>query len=226
MVLRLVSGGSGSKKKSIANYIHNTTSGAAPSTPMVTAPPPVARPVPANPAPPTPVWGTDDGYDGGGSSGGGGGGGGGGGAAVAATAAAARPSLQDYISGNYLYKQAGDESTRRLGEFDADTGRQRGLVQADQALRRNQLKQTLDDQGESNAETMAGRGLLRSGLTFQNQDKINQFGNQQNSVIDQLLGTFAANRASQRSQQEAANRQSISDAIAKITDQYTNQFGV
>jgi hypothetical protein len=156
---------------------------------------------------------------------GGGGGGGGGGSAAAATVAAARPSLQDYIANNFMKQQADQEGQRRLGEFDADTGRQRGLVQADQRLRQTNLQQTLDDQGESNAETMAARGLLRSGLTFQNQDKINQFGNQQRGVIDNLLSSFETNRASQRVQQEQANRQAIADAISKITDQYTTQFG-
>ena len=134
-------------------------------------------------------------YTGGGGSGGGGGGGG---SAAAATAVAARPNLSDYLNNSYLRQQAVDEGARRLQEFDADTTRQRGLVTADQGLRRQQLQQNLDDQGVQNAETMAARGLLRSGLTLQNQDRINQSGNQQRGIIDQLLGTFEAQRAGAR----------------------------
>lgn len=224
MVNRLVGGGGAAPKPSstIANSIFRVNPPAPP--PGIAAPASVSRPVPINQPAPVPVW-DNSGDSGGGGGYSGGGGGGGGGAAAAATQVAARPSLQDFISGNFLNKQAIDEGNRRLGEFDADTTRQQGLVAADQALRRTNLQQNLDDQGLQNAETMAARGLLNSGLTFQNQDKINQFGNNQRGVIDQLLTTFQTNRAGQRAQQEAANRAAIQDAISKITDQYAAQYG-
>lgn len=227
MVNRLVGGGGAAPKPSQPiSSIFRQPNLAPP--PGIAAPASVSRPVPINQPAPVPVFDTTapSGGGGGGYSGGGsGGGGGGGGAAAAATVAAAHPSLNDFINSNYLRQQAVDEGNRRLGEFDADTTRQRGLVSADQALRRTNLQQNLDDQGLQNAETMAARGILNSGMTFQNQDRINQFGNNQRGVIDQLLTTFQNNRASQRQAQEAANRQSIADAIAKITDQYATQYG-
>lgn len=223
MVARLVGGGGASKPSQPISPIFRQP---APKPPAgIAAPASTSRPVPINQPAPVPVWDNSAPSDGGGFSGGGGGGGGGAAPAAAATAVAARPSLQDFISGNYLRKQAVDEGNTRLGEFDADTARQRGLVAADQELRRHTLQQNLDDQGLSNAETMAARGLLNSGLTFQNQDRINQQGNQQRGIIDQLLNTFTAQRQGQRAQQEAANRQAIADAIAKITDQYAAQYG-
>lgn len=221
MVNRLVGGGSAAPKTSRPLNSPFRVQTTAPAG--IAAPASVSRPVPINQPAPVPVW--DNSVDSGGGGGYSGGGGGGGGSAAAATVAAARPSLQDFISGNFLNKQAIDEGNRRLGEFDADTTRQQGLVAADQALRRTNLQQNLDDQGVQNAETMAARGLLNSGLTFQNQDKINQFGNNQRGVIDQLLSTFQTNRAGQRAQQEAANRAAIQDAISKITDQYAAQYG-
>lgn len=223
MVARLVGGGGAAKPSQPISSIFRQPTPAPP--PGIAAPASVSRPIPINQPAPVPVFDTSADQGGGGYSGGGGGGGGGGGSAAAATVAAARPSLTDFINGSYLRNQAVDEGNRRLGEFDADTTRQRGLVSADQALRRTNLQQNLDDQGLQNAETMAARGILNSGLTFQNQDRINQFGNNQRGVIDQLLTTFQNNRASQRQQQEAANRQSIADAIAKITDQYATQYG-
>lgn len=218
MVNRLVGGGSAPKTSQPLGSPFKQPGPSAPAG--IAAPASVGRPVPINQPAPVPVWDASADQGGGYS-----GGGGGGGSAAAASVAAARPSLQDFIKNNFLNQQAIDEGNRRLGEFDADTTRQRGLVAADQALRRTNLQQNLDDQGEQNAETMAARGLLNSGLTFQNQDKINQFGNNQRGVIDQLLTTFQTNRAGQRAQQEAANRAAIQDAIAKITDQYAAQFG-
>jgi hypothetical protein len=214
MVLRLVGGG-GPRPPAY-------------QAPAYTTPPEMSvaatRDAPSVILPSQPAPSADYGY----SSGGGGGGGGGSVAAAAPVAPPAppRPNLQDYIHGNFQYGAANDEANRRLQEFDADTTRQQGLVQADQSTRRHQLQQTLDDQGEQNAEGMAARGILRSGLTFQNQDKINQFGDQQRGTIESLLNNFVTQRQGGRAQQEAANRASIADAISKITDQYNQQFGV
>lgn len=223
MVARIVGGGSAAPKSSSGNNIFSAIQQPQPARPPLLSAANASRPVPINQAAPTPVFDTS--VDAGGGYAGGGGGGGGAAPAAAATAAAARPALNDFINNSYLRQQAVDEGGRRLGEFDADTTRQRGLVTADQALRRTNLQQNLDDQGLQNAETMAARGILNSGLTFQNQDRINQYGNNQRGVIDQLLTTFTNNRAGQRAQQEAANRQAIQDAIAKVTDQYAAQYG-
>lgn len=161
-------------------------------------------------------------------SGGGGsysGGGGGGGTVAAATQAVVRPNLTDYINGNFLYQNANNEANRSLSDFDADTNRQQAIVAADQAQKEQSLKQQLADAGIQSAEDLAGRGLLRSGLTLQAQDKINQQGQQQENSIQDLLTNFLSGRQTARLSQEAQNRQNIAAAVSQLTNQYANQYG-
>jgi len=171
------------------------------------------------PAPPAPAP-----YSGGGGSYSGGGGGGGG-TAAAATQAVVRPNLTDYINGNFLYQNANNEAQRSLSDFDADTTRQQAIVAADQAQKEQALKQQLADAGIQSAEDLAGRGLLRSGLTLQAQDKINQQGQQQENSIQDLLTNFLSGRQTARLSQEAQNRQNIAAAVSQLTNQYANQYG-
>lgn len=151
--------------------------------------------------------------------------GGGGGAAAAAPVAPPRPNLTDYINNNFLKTQAESEAQRRLQEYDAATQQQTTAGQADEATKLGLLQQNLDDQGIANAEDMAGRGLLRSGLTFQGQDKINQQGQIAQNNIHQVLANLLQGRSQGRVQQEAQGRQGINDAINQITQQYNTQYG-
>lgn len=161
------------------------------------------------------------------SSGGGGGGGGysdggGGGGASAAVAAPVpqRMSLQDYIANDFTRRQEEEAANRRMTDFDADTMRQRQFVEQDQTMKRNELGRDLGQAGIENAETMAGRGLLRSGGTFLNQDKINQQGVEKEANIADLLTKFISDRGQGRLSQEAANRQAMNERLANITNQY------
>lgn len=151
----------------------------------------------------------------------GGGGGGGGGSAGAAGPIANPQSMQDFIRGNHLYGMQEQENNRRMQEFDAESGRGRGEVEADQKVRRFDLAESLGDQSQTNAEDMAGRGMLRSGGTFVNQDKINAFGVKQEAGIADLLSTYQAQRGNGRVQQDAANRQALNERIQALAAQYS-----
>lgn len=152
-----------------------------------------------------------------------GGGGGGGGSAVAATQAAAAPSLDDYIKNNFLYTSTADQNQRQLDDFDAQTLKGQQDVQAQQALKQQNLQQNLNDAGQANAEDLAGRGLLRSGINFQNQDRINQGGEQQQNQIAQLLTDFTGQRQTGRQQQLTANQAALNAQIAALTQQFNGQ---
>ena len=153
----------------------------------------------------------------------GGGGGSGGGAAAAATQDFARPSLDDYIKNNFLYTSTENQNQRQLDNFDAQTLRGQQDVQATQALKQHNLQQNLNDSGQANAEDLAGRGLLRSGINFQNQDRINQQGEQGQNQIAQLLTDFVGNRQQGRQSQLTSNQAALNAQIANLTQQFNGQ---
>lgn len=169
---------------------------------------------------------------GGGSSSGGSGGGGGGGSSSggAATAALAAPivlpNINDYIKKSYLLNSTDQEADRKLDDFDAQTLAGRQDTEADMARRQVYLDQDLDNQGQANAESFASRGLDRSGLVFQAQDKIDAAGEKQRDSINQLLTDFTRGRTTARLTQQEANRQARAQAIQQLTDTYNTQYGV
>jgi hypothetical protein len=153
----------------------------------------------------------------------GGGGSTGGGYAAPAVAAAPRISLQDYINNDFSYRQGLDEfgeNGRRMQEFDSETKRLRGETERDQAVRREDLTQDIGEESIGAAEDLAGRGLLRSGGLFQEQDRINRSGAQRSSAIDDILTDFLSQRQTGRLTQEQANRAALNDRINQITQQY------
>jgi hypothetical protein len=173
------------------------------------------QPAPA-PAPPAQSYG-----------GGGGGsrGGGGGGAAMAQPAPPAPPavprvSLEDYIRGNFLYKNQEAENQRLLGDYDAQTMMGQQQTEADQTSRRTDLNRTMDEAGVANANEKAARGTLRSGFTFQDQEKINVQGTQQRKFIDDLLTNFIAQRGSGRVNEQAQGRNRSNSVMTSLTDQF------
>jgi hypothetical protein len=151
------------------------------------------------------------------------GGGGGGGAQVAAAPAIAKPSLSDYINSNFLYQQQQGVNDDALAGYDQQTLKGQQDTEAEQALRTQQLNQNLAAAGNTNAEDLAAHGLLRSGVNFQNQDKIDAQGVNQKSAIDSLLTQFNDTRQSGRLTQQQANAQALNSVIQQLTQQFNTQ---
>lgn len=151
------------------------------------------------------------------SSGGGGGGGG------YSDAPVSRPSLDDYIKSNFLYTQTDNEGKRRLDDFDAEGLRLQQDTEAEQRNRRGTLQRDLADASQASSEGLAGRGLLRSGFLFQNQDKINSIGAEKENDIASLLTDLISGRQTSRRQLEASNRDALNQQIQKLTDQFNSQ---
>lgn len=147
--------------------------------------------------------------------------GGGGGTTFASAASSPAPmSLEDYISGNFLYNSQEGENSRMLQDFDAETLRMQQETEAQQNLQRSVLQQVLNNMGIESAGGLASRGLLRSGINFQEQDKINQYGVQQENGIAQMLTGLLSQRTGGRLSQEQANRQALNQVINQLTSQF------
>lgn len=154
------------------------------------------------------------------------GGGGGGGAAAVAAPVAARPSLTDYINGNYLYQNQQKQNQLALSDFDAQTALGQQQTQAEQAQKEQALQQSLADLGNTNAESEAGRGLLNSGFTIQNQDKINQQGAVQDNSIQGLLSAFIQQRQAARAAQAQQGNSALDTVMQQLTQNYNTGTGV
>jgi hypothetical protein len=166
------------------------------------------------------------------------GGGEGGGAPAAAPAPAPEPApappvierptvnLEDYIKSNFLVQQQRGEAERLTNDFDAETLRGRQETTAAQGLRSSDLTRKLGVLGQNSAEDLAGRGLLRSGINFQQQDKINAEGVVQRSAIDQLMTDFNTKRISGRANLQASARARENEAIQAAMQSYAATFGV
>lgn len=153
------------------------------------------------------------------------GGGGGGGGAAGAVGAIAVPSFDQYIANDFGYRQAENENTRRLNDFDAETLRGRQQTEAEQGLRRTALQQVLQDAGGEWAGDTADRGLLRSGLYQQGQDRfVDQRGVQGNQDIDQLLSEFISNRGAGRIQEEASGRNALNEVLSRLSADYNKSY--
>lgn len=164
-----------------------------------------------------------------------GGGGGGGGSAPRMAAAPAAPapppapprmSLEDYIKGSFLMKSQEAENSRLLEDFDASTMMQQQQVEADQTFRQQDLRRNLDEAGIDNAESKASRGVLRSGFTFQDQDKINAQGEQQQNLIANLLTNFLSQRQQGRVAEQARGRGLLNDRINMLTQDFNKQQAI
>lgn len=160
------------------------------------------------------------------SSGGGGGGyvggGGGGGAAAGAMAPVPQMSFDDYIAKDFGYTQTQNENARRLTDFDAQTLLQRQQAEADQGMRRAALQQTLSQMGGDWANDAANRGILRSGLYLQGQDKVDQAGVTGNQDIDQILTDLIASRQSEKVALEQQNRSALNDVLSQLSQKYNS----
>lgn len=149
----------------------------------------------------------------------GGGGGGGGGGSVAA-AAPAPMDFSQYLPQNFLYQQQKSEGSRLLDDYDATTLFQKQQTEADQGLRRAGLRTALNDMTLGNAGDFASRGLLRSGLFLQGNDKIAAEGVNQETSIQKLMSDLIASRTSGKNSLIAQNNSSLNDVIAKVMDQF------
>lgn len=136
------------------------------------------------------------------------------------------PTLEDYIRNNFLYTQRMNENERTLQDFDAGTLKGRQDTEADQGKRRINLRTQLDDAGEENAGDFASRGLLRSGLLFQAQDRIDAAGAEQGNLIDQLMSDFIAQREQQRLAREQENRRAQDKVVGDLTQQYNSTVAI
>lgn len=145
---------------------------------------------------------------------------GGGGGGGVATAAAPAMTLDDFIKNDFFYNQQLGENERLLSDFDAESLRLQQQTEAQQRLQRQYLADRLADMGIENAGGMAANGLLRSGMTFQKQDKINEYGVQQENDIAQTLTDLLGNRQSGRVQQEAANRAAVNNILNQLAQRF------
>ena len=143
--------------------------------------------------------------------------------AAVATQAAARPSLSDYINSNFLYQQQQGANDDSMTNFDAQTMKGQQDTEATQALRGNDLRQNQDQAGNANANDLAAHGLLNSGINFQNQDRINAQGVNQQASIDNLLSDFISGRQQGRQTQGNANRQALNGVMNQLTQQFNTQ---
>lgn len=130
-------------------------------------------------------------------------------------------SLQDFIQSNYLYQQRQNENSRQEQDFDSGYLRDEQLLRGDQERKRFDLQTQMDEAGVNAANDYAGRGLLRSGGIFQEQDKIDAQGEQAGSLIDQLLSDFVTRKQNERLQLQSQGRGALDSVIAKLTDQFS-----
>jgi hypothetical protein len=145
---------------------------------------------------------------------------GGGGGGFATAAAAPVMTLDDFIKNDFFYNQQLGENERLLSDYDAESLRLQQQTEAQQALQRQYLADRLADMGVENAGNMAANGLLRSGLTFKKQDRINEYGVQQENDIAQTLTDLLGNRQSGRVQQEAANRAAVNNILNQLAQRF------
>lgn len=168
------------------------------------------------PAAPAPVVNTQS-YDDSGSYGGDVGGY----SAPAAPAPPPRRSLADVIAQDYGLRQQQEESLRREGEFDLETGRLRGETEREQAVRRGDLQEDLGDMSLDSSEDLAGRGLLNSGGLFVNQDRINAEGSKRENSIAEMLTNLLSERGSGRLNLQAQNRNAYNERMNALTQDYS-----
>jgi len=147
-------------------------------------------------------------------------GGGGGGGAAAAAPAAPRQTFDQFLAGNPLYTMAMGESGRQLQDFDAETLRMQQETEQQQALQRAALQRSLADMANTGQGALNARGIGRSGLAFQQQDKTNQYGVEQSTGIDQLLTALLGQRTSGRLAVEQQNRQAQNTLIEQLLSQF------
>jgi hypothetical protein len=122
------------------------------------------------------------------------GGGGGGGGAMPGIGGTPTMTLEKFIQNHILRQQAENEAQRSLEDFDAETLRGKQETEADMAVREQDLDMQLADMGRDSAGDFASRGLERSGLMFQRQDRINEEGVRRRGDISDLLTQFIGDR--------------------------------
>lgn len=145
---------------------------------------------------------------------------------VASASAAPAPapiSFDDFVNNDFFYQQQLAENSRLLSDFDAETLRMRQETEARQALQRQYLAERLADMGIESAGDQASRGLLRSGSTFKKQDRINQYGVQQENDIAQMLTDLLSQRTAGRVSQEQANRAAINQVLNQLATRFNQQ---
>ncbi len=137
-----------------------------------------------------------------------------------------RPSFDQYVSGDFGYNQTRNEGDRRLQDFEAQTLLGRQQTESDQNMRRSALQQTLSQMGGDWANDAANRGILRSGLYLQGQDKVDQQGVQGNQDIDQLLSQFITGRQSEKVNLEQQNRSALNDVLSQLSQKYNSGLAI
>lgn len=145
---------------------------------------------------------------------------GGGGAAAGMAAAAPRMTFDQFLSGNPLYAMAMNENSRQLQDFDAETLRMTQETEAQQGLQRAALQRALASMANQGQGDLNARGIGRSGLAFQQQDEVNQYGVQQGNVIDQLLTSLLGQRTSGRIGVETQGRQAQNSLVERLLNQF------
>lgn len=156
---------------------------------------------------------------------GGGGAGGGGGGPIASMIAPSAPTitLEDFIQDHFLRRQTENENARGLEDFDAESLRLRQETEADMRLRQQDLQRDLDDAGLENAGSFAARGLDRSGLVFQGQDRINAEGARRGQQIQEMLTSLLGDRGRGRVERQRSGEALLNQRIAELTRQFNDQ---
>lgn len=132
-------------------------------------------------------------------------------------------SLEDFIQNHILKRKADAEASRMLDDFDAETMRLKQETEADQAVRNQDLDMYLADAGRDAAGSLAARGLERSGLLFQAQDRINEEGVRRRSSIADLMTQLVGQRGRGRQEAERSARQMINQRIQQLSEMFNEQ---
>lgn len=131
--------------------------------------------------------------------------------------------LEDFIKNHILKRQADAEGGRMLDDFDAETMRLKQETEAEQAVRNQDLDMYLADSGRDAAGSLAARGLERSGLLFQQQDRINEEGVRRRGGIADLMTQLVGERGRGRQETERNAQQLINERIQRLTEMFNNQ---
>lgn len=131
--------------------------------------------------------------------------------------------FDDFVKNDFFYNQRLAENERLLSDFDAETLRMQQETEARQQLQRQYLAERLADMGIASAGDQAARGMLRSGSTFQKQDRINQYGAKEENTIAQLLTDLLSERTSGRVAQEQANRAAINQVLQQLASRFNSE---
>lgn len=126
----------------------------------------------------------------------------------------------DYLRNSFLYTNQNNENSRLLDDFDASTLLQRQMADANAQAQRDALRQSLGQLSQSNAGDFASRGLLRSGLYLQSNDRLASQAVQGENDIAKSLSDLIMQRDQGRQQLVGQNNATLNSVIGKVMDQF------